>query len=102
MKSRRFPLLKLFTRQSVPDSTRLNGQAARPRRRSWLSLEELESRLVLSLYTVLTNGNATGPVSGGPVVYTAPTLRAAIDAANLAGGINAIFSSLTWPVPPSP
>jgi hypothetical protein len=50
----------------------------------------LECRLVPSTYTVQTNGNATGPVTGGGGVFSAPTLRAAIDAANLAGGTNTI------------
>src|SRR5262245_15561864 len=86
MKSRGFPLHKLFARMTVPGSTRPKDQAARRRRRILLSVEELESRLVPSTYTVLTKGNATGAVTPvSPGVFTAPTLRAAIDAADRAG-----------------
>ena len=66
-------------------------KAARPRGRTPLSVEELESRLAPSIYTVQGTGDPTGtvsPVSMG--VFTAPTLRAAVDAANLAGGTNTI------------
>src|SRR5262245_16935209 len=91
MKFPGLPLHKLFTRKIVPCSTRPKDQAARPRRRALLSVEELESRLVPSTYTVLTKGNATGAVTPvSPGVFTAPTLRAALDAANRAGGTNTI------------
>src|SRR5262245_53732614 len=91
MKFHGFPLHKLFTGKTKLGSTRPRNQAARPRGRTLLSVEELESRLAPSIYTVMTAGNATGPVSGsGGVFFTAPTLRAALDAANLAGGSNTI------------
>jgi hypothetical protein len=47
--------------------------------------------LAVATFTVQTNGNAAGEVTSvSPGVFTAPTLRAAIDAANFFGGTNTI------------
>src|SRR5262249_45691923 len=84
-----FHLRRLLARPSV--SEWLYGKVARPRGRSALRVEELETRLAPSTYIVQTNGNVTGPVTpAGAGVFNAPTLRAAVDAANLAGGTNTI------------
>src|SRR5262249_25587460 len=54
----------------------------RPRRRR-LKAEPLEDRLAPAAITVLPTGDATGPLTPtGPGTFTAPNLRAAIDAAN--------------------
>jgi len=77
---------KLLARKPRPLSSR-----PRLRWRTRLTLEVLEDRLAPATITVLTNGDATGvltPVSAG--VYTAPTLRAAIDGANSLGGSETI------------
>lgn len=48
-----------------------------------LKTEALEDRLAPATITVLTTGDAAGPLTPtGPDTFTAPTLRAAIDAAN--------------------
>src|SRR5262249_12053565 len=73
----------LFARK--PRTIRKDRFRFRPR------LEALEPRLAPATYTVQPIGDATGPVTGvSPGVFTAPTLRAAVDAANLAGGSNTI------------
>jgi hypothetical protein len=86
---------RLFARP--PHSAR-RAPAARPRRRSRLRVEELESRLVPSTFTVLGTGDATGPVTQLSLgVFTAPSLRAAVDAANLAGGSNEVLKGQPGP-----
>jgi hypothetical protein len=75
---RNVPLYLAWFRSFVP-----RRPARRDRARRRLLLESLEGRITPATITVLTNGDATGAltqVSSG--VYTAPTLRAAIDAAN--------------------
>jgi hypothetical protein len=72
-------------RQGAPRQPAGVGRRVRP----WV--ESLEDRLAPATITVLTTGDATGsltPVAAG--VFTAPTLRAAIDGANSLGGADTI------------
>jgi hypothetical protein len=80
---------RLFARPPVSVRPEGSRKAAGARFRS--AVESLEDRLSPAVITVLTNGDSAGALTPvGTDLFTAPTLRAAIDGANSLGGSETI------------